>query len=138
MQKKGFTLIEIMIAVAIIGILAAIAIPAYQGYILKAKMEKIIVPMVAISSYLDYEISEGRSIAGKTLADLPAKIIAPVNTSGLIIDNGSTTATIVLAAPTANTYTITGTLTGYPSGSNWLKVDQNGAKTQAGKLNWSK
>lgn len=47
-MKKGFTLIELMIVVVIIGILAAIAVPAYQGYINNARTSEAGVQMGAI------------------------------------------------------------------------------------------
>ena len=54
-MQKGFTLIELMIVVAIIGILAAVAIPAYQDYTVRAKISEVITAGAAAKS----AISEG-------------------------------------------------------------------------------
>lgn len=72
MKNKGFTLIELMIVVAIIGILANIAIPAYSGYIRNAKMAEVHALMSRLKPDIDaFYIKNGRFPKNNKEAMLP-------------------------------------------------------------------
>jgi type IV pilus assembly protein PilA len=58
LNKKGFTLIELLIVVAIIGVLAAVGIPAYQGYILDAKVKASTENHARIKSFMAASVTQ--------------------------------------------------------------------------------
>ena len=71
--QKGFTLIELMIVVAIIGILAALAVPAYQDYTVRAKVAEVIGVIAKDKSTVsEYYLSMGK---------MPTVAQAGINTS---------------------------------------------------------
>ncbi len=63
-QQKGFTLIELMIVVAIIGILAAIAIPAYQDYLIRSRVTE----GLSIASPAKVAVSENAALGNASLS----------------------------------------------------------------------
>jgi type IV pilus assembly protein PilA len=63
-MQQGFTLIELMIVVAIIGILAAVALPAYQDYTIRAKMSEVILALSACRTSITEVYQSGGTAPG--------------------------------------------------------------------------
>lgn len=97
-MQKGFTLIELMIVVAIIGILAAVALPQYQDYTTRAKLSKINAAVTPVKTAIALFIQENGGVgtiaanpwtslglASAPLATTEVSAIAVVATTGAIV-----------------------------------------------------
>lgn len=95
--QQGFTLIELMIVVAIIGILAAIAIPAYQDYTVRAKVsEAVLAATPGKAAVAEYFISQGSMPADATTAGFSPDIDSKYVQSVVYARTGINTATLTV------------------------------------------
>ncbi len=92
-MQQGFTLIELMIVVAIIGILAAVALPAYQDYTIRAKMSEVILAMSACRTSITEVYQSGGTAPGANswgCEAVASKYVGSLTTD----DNGVVTAAV--------------------------------------------
>lgn len=129
---SGFTLIELMIVVAIIGILAGVAYPAYTDYVLRANRAD------GKAGLLNLQVAQE-----KYRADCPqyadgihatARTCASGGTHNLVSSTSSPNGkyTLAITAGSATSYTLTATPTFTDAKCNVLGIDQAGTKTENG------
>ena len=131
---KGFTLVELLITMAIIGILTAIAFPSYQMHVRKGARAAAQAAMMQIADRQAQYLLDARNYAVSTtaLADLNVTLQGDATKYTFAITNSAGANTVT----TPPSYTITATPTGSQGADGVLTLTHTGAKTRAGNPGW--
>ena len=115
-NQNGFTLIELMIVIAIVGILAAVALPAYQNYSNRAKFTEVVNSTAGVKSAVEScALRKGGLTACGTATDNEVSLVAAGAAGGTYVASVAVAATGAITAlgetGIASTYILTPTLT---------------------------
>jgi type IV pilus assembly protein PilA len=136
--QQGFTLIELMIVVAIIGILAAVAIPSYQNYTLKAKFTEVVNATAPYKTGIEICVQNGNCSVSN------AGVVDTTSGAGNDVPSGIATANGKLASISVNNATGAITATGVAAqfggtAYNYILVPTGeiSGGVPTGKLTWA-
>ncbi|EGQ8157305.1 prepilin-type N-terminal cleavage/methylation domain-containing protein [Vibrio parahaemolyticus] len=114
-KQQGFTLIELMIVVAIIGVLSAIAVPAYQNYVAKSEAATALGSLRALVTPAELKLQQDGELSG-VVADLggsASHALGAITTSGANISAATLTFTFNTGSLNGDAITLTKTSSGW-------------------------
>ena len=124
--QKGFTLIELLVAVAIVGILAAIALPAYTTYVTRGKITEAVAGLGTMKVKMEQYFQDNRTYDG---ANLPTPVTAACTTGSIApLPTGDSAKYFNFScALAANTFTVSATGYGSMEGFTYT-IDQSNVR----------
>ena len=125
-SMKGFTLIELMIVVAIIGILAAIAYPSYQSSVEKARRSDAQGALLGLANAMERHFTANNSYLGAGSPNTGSPSIYP---NEVPMDGSTKFYDLTIAAATASTYTLRATPKNGQAGNGILELTSTGIRT---------
>jgi type IV pilus assembly protein PilE len=132
-KQKAFTLVELMVTVAIVGILASIAIPSYQGSVMKSRRADAKGALLGFANAMERYFTVNNSYLGAAGTDgSPADIGAPrIYSTTSPVNGGTPYYNLTISAATASSYTLSAAPTGVQASDTCgtLTITQTGAKS---------
>mgnify|MGYP003392402640 CR=1 FL=1 len=132
-KEKGFTLVELMIVVAIVGILAGIAYPSYQGSVMKSRRADAQGALLGFANAMERYFTEGNTYLGAAGTDAtPLDTGSPrIYSATSPVGGGTAYYNLTISAATASSYTLSATRTGAQATDECgtLTLTQTGVKS---------